>query len=255
MVPLTFLVIIGTVVLQSATARPLARWLGVAEPEARGFLVIGANPVARLIAGALHEHGIHVVLTDSYWDNIRTARMAGLRTFYGNPVSEYADRHLELVGIGSLLAMSPQDDVNALASLRYRPEFGANAVYSLAPSTGKGNGGKHVTAIGQFGRLLFGEDITFSKLASLISQGAEIRSTTLSEDFDYETFLKERAGKAIQLFAITAKGQVRVFTTASELKPGPGWKLITLATSESPVPAGRTLLSDRQLAWTDRSGV
>ena len=50
MVPLTFMVIIGTVLLQSATAGPLAKWLKVAEPEPSGFLVIGADPVARTIA-------------------------------------------------------------------------------------------------------------------------------------------------------------------------------------------------------------
>src|SRR5690606_21211684 len=35
LVPLTFVVIIGTVVLQSFTAGPIARLLGVAEPEPR----------------------------------------------------------------------------------------------------------------------------------------------------------------------------------------------------------------------------
>src|SRR5690606_426146 len=45
MVPLTFLVIIGTVLLQSMTAGPLARFLKVAEPENEGFLILGANRV------------------------------------------------------------------------------------------------------------------------------------------------------------------------------------------------------------------
>lgn len=39
LVPLTFMVIIGTVVLQSLTARPIARLLGVAEPSPKGFLI------------------------------------------------------------------------------------------------------------------------------------------------------------------------------------------------------------------------
>ena len=47
LVPLTFAVIIGTVVLQSATARPLARLLKVADPAPSGFLIVGANPPAR----------------------------------------------------------------------------------------------------------------------------------------------------------------------------------------------------------------
>ena len=57
LVPLTFFVIIGTVVLQSTTAGSLARWLKVADPDPRGFLIIGANPVAQAIAQALKETG------------------------------------------------------------------------------------------------------------------------------------------------------------------------------------------------------
>jgi NhaP-type Na+/H+ or K+/H+ antiporter len=55
LVPLTFFMIIGTVVLQSATARPLARWLGVAEPSPRGFLIVGANAFSRALAHELVE--------------------------------------------------------------------------------------------------------------------------------------------------------------------------------------------------------
>jgi NhaP-type Na+/H+ or K+/H+ antiporter len=55
LVPLVFTLIIGTVVLQSATARPLALWLKVAEPEPRGVLIFGSDAVARAIGKAL-EH-------------------------------------------------------------------------------------------------------------------------------------------------------------------------------------------------------
>ena len=47
LVPLVFTLIIGTVVLQSATARPLARWLKVAEPDPDGVLIFGSDEVAR----------------------------------------------------------------------------------------------------------------------------------------------------------------------------------------------------------------
>jgi len=72
----------------------------------------------------------------------------------------------------------------------------------------------------------------------LTSQGAEIRSTTLSEDFDYATFLEEHGGKLIQLFAITPKGDVRPFTTTTELKPGAGWKVIALTHGEQATETG-----------------
>ncbi len=134
LVPLVFGIIIATVVVQGSTARALAVWLGVAEPEPQGYLVVGANPVARAIACELKTLGFDLLLADSSRDNIRRARMAGLRTFYGNPVSAYADRRLDLIGIGRLLGLSPYLDQNALAALRYRTEFGAGEVYSIRSS-------------------------------------------------------------------------------------------------------------------------
>src|ERR1700750_2009 len=93
MVPLVFLMIIGTVVFQSATARPLARWLKVADPEPRGVLIYGSDEVARALAAI---DGLRVIVADDDWNGIRTARMEGLTTFFGNPHSQAADRNLDL---------------------------------------------------------------------------------------------------------------------------------------------------------------
>jgi len=65
LVPLTFMVIIGTVVLQSATSCLIAIALGVAESEPRGFLIVGAHPIARAIAQALKKRGYHSLLCDN----------------------------------------------------------------------------------------------------------------------------------------------------------------------------------------------
>ena len=113
LVPLTFAVIIGTVVLQSATARPLARLLKVAEPAPSGFLIVGANGPARALGKALQQLGSRVLLTDSSWENIRASRMEGLPTYFGNPASQHAESHLDLVGLGHLLALSPSGELNA----------------------------------------------------------------------------------------------------------------------------------------------
>lgn len=235
LVPLTFMVIIGTVVLQSATARLVARALNVAEPAPKGFLVVGANPVARAIASALNEHDFRTLLTDSSWENIRNARMEGLETFYGNPVSGYADQHLDLVGIGKLLALSPLRGINAVAGMRYRAEFGEENVYTLLTSTEANVSEKHQLATEQRGYILFGPDITYGKFSSLLSQGAEIRSTRLSEEFDFTDFLATKGGDVIPLFAINPKGRLHAFLVNHELEPGPGWTLISLYTKPEKV--------------------
>lgn len=228
LVPLTFMVIIGTVVLQSATARALADRLGVSEPEPRGVLIVGANAVSRAIAKALAERRFRVVIADTNWEDVRAARMDGITTYYGNVVSEHADRHLDLVGVGRLLAMSRRPALNALACTRYKNEFGGNNVFALQTSEEKGASEKQAIATHFAGPRLFGEDVTNAMLASLLSQGGEIRATPLSETFDYDDYQEKYGKGVIPLFALDAKGRLRVFAVGSDFEPAAGWTVIAL---------------------------
>ena len=226
LVPLTFMVIIGTVVLQSATARPLAGLLGVSEPERKGFLIIGSNPVSRIIAKALMEIGHNTVIVDGSWGSVQRAKMEGLRTYYGNAVSEHADRHLDLVGIGSLLALSSQPELNALAAMRYRTEFGRDAVYVL--EVAKSSEGESRKTTAPFGHVLFGKDVTYAKLVEMVSEGAKMRSTTLSESFDWNEYNKENYGKAVPLFMVNKKKELSIFTADTGLQPVEGDTVVAL---------------------------
>jgi hypothetical protein len=228
LVPLTFSIIIGTVVLQSATSRGLARLLHVAEPAASGFLIVGANPVARAIAKALQKSGIRVLLTDTQWDYIRDARMEGLETFYGNAVSAYADQHLDLIGIGRLLALSPSLGINVVASMRYSTEFGTYKVYTLLANTETDTAEKHKLGSQHRGHTLFDKDMSYSKLASLLSKGWEIRVTKLSEEFDFTNLAQWHDGKVVPLFALSPKGRLEVFVDEGKLDPKPGWQVLSL---------------------------
>jgi NhaP-type Na+/H+ or K+/H+ antiporter len=80
LVPLTFLVIIGTVILQGLTSAPLARALGVAEAIPKGVLIVGANPVARALARTLVDCGFRPQVVDTNWEDTSQSRMEGLNT-------------------------------------------------------------------------------------------------------------------------------------------------------------------------------
>jgi len=228
MVPLTFLVIIATVLLQSLTARPIAKWLGVAEPEPRGLLIIGANAVATAIAKELMENNFPVLVADNHWQGIVNARMDGLPTYYGNPNSEHAERNLNLVGIGGMLALTPSEDLNALSVEHYRLEFGPNHVFALRTKPIKHDQDKAKTG-SKWCRPLFGPEITYAMLASLIAQGAQIKATPLTEKFTFEHYLSSDAYKHIPLFAIDPKDRMHVFTDENPIEPTAGWKIIGLA--------------------------
>lgn len=231
LVPYTFLIIIFTVVLQSATARPMAKLLGLMEEEPKGILIAGANSVARTIGLALAAQGFRVKLTDTNWSTLSEARMAGLDTYYGNLVSVHADQHLDLAGMGRLFAMSRRPAFNTLACLKYKTEFSAQRVFTLRNAEEKDESDKRRVAQHYQAPRLFGEDVTMQKLSSLIAQGAEIKATLLSEDFDLETYQQANDKNIILLFTIDPQERLRAFTNEYEPDVQAGWTLLTLVPS------------------------
>ncbi|MFH2122058.1 MAG: sodium:proton antiporter [Pseudomonadota bacterium] len=229
LVPLTFSVIIGTVVLQSATARFIAKRLGVAEPDPRGFLIIGANLVARTIGSALQQAGFRVLLVDSNWEMIGKARLEGLETYYGEPVSEHADRNLDLVGIGKLLALSPRGPLNSLSCMHYRMELGPKAVFTIQATADLEMSKERKAISHRRWQVLFGPEVTFLSLAKALTQdGWKMHSTTLSQTFDFAAYQKQVGQAAIPLFAVNPKGKIEVFTVEEQLSPQPGWTILAL---------------------------
>ena len=213
LVPMVFLVIIGTVVIQSLTASWWARRLGVTQEKAQGVIFFGATHFARQFAKVLATHNINSVLADTNWESIRLARMDSLNVYFGNPASSHAENNLELDGIGRAMIVSPYRQTNPLVSMHYQDEFGANKVFELESSETKHE--RHqVSRDGN--RSLFSEGITYSKLNSLMAQGSQIKSTGLTEAFDLNEF-NTLYPKAILLGVIT-NGDFRLITQGSELE-------------------------------------
>lgn len=234
MVPLTFMIIIGTVLLQSMTAGPIAKMLRVSEPEANGFLIYGANPVARIFAEALVKNGLKVQLADQDWSHVKEAKLMGLPVYWGNPVSEHAERHLDLMGIGNLLALTPHNELNALAAQYYRMEFEPRNIFAVrthCPERGVA-GDKCSYKFG--GRPFPDNSITFTELEELLGKGAAIKTTTLTEEFTWDNYRSQQGERRVPLLAVTPPGGAMVFSADAQFTPKSGWKIIGLTTSATP---------------------
>jgi NhaP-type Na+/H+ or K+/H+ antiporter len=225
---LTFLVIITTVLLQSISARPIARALGVAEESAKGILIIGSNAFSRAVGNALKELDYRVKIVDSNWSAIQTARMEGLDTYYGNPVSAHADRYLGLVGIGSVFAMSHRPALNTLACLKFAGELSKQQVFTLRNAEENDDSGlSRLTHTYRTSRL-FGADITWQKLNSLIGQGGEIKVTPLTQSFGLDDYEALYGNEPVLLLGIDPKKQLHAFTADSDYEISAGWTLVAL---------------------------
>lgn len=236
LVPATFTVIVGTVTVYGLAAGPLANWLRLADANPQGLLFAGASAPVRAIASALAKDGVHVLLVDTNQRELVAARMEGLPTFWASVLSEYARDELELGGIGRLLAMTPNDEVNALACQEFLDFFGRAEVYQL-PTKAISTERREPVSTHRLGRRLFAVDLTYHRLAERFAEGATVKTTPLTAEFDYRAFRDRYADTATVLFSIDETGRVTIATVDSPLNPRPGHRLISLISPARTAPA------------------
>ena len=206
LVPLTFSLIIGTVVFQSLTAKPLADKLAISNPEPNGVLFLGANDIALQLAAALRKHAINVLLSDTSWRSVRAARQQGFEAYHGNPTSGHASENLDLQGIGHLIAVSSNRDTNALAGMHFRQEFGSAAVFTLEGASEDAQYERFDTANHNRANPLFDASLSHSRLARLLRNG-EIQHIDISDDAPLDSVADEKSADATSdLLQLPAEG-------------------------------------------------
>ncbi|HDH24608.1 MAG TPA: hypothetical protein ENH00_00235, partial [Actinobacteria bacterium] len=206
LIPLVFAVIVATVTIYGLGMGPLARWLKLAERHQEGVLVLGAGRVERAIADALADAGVEVVLATTNRDDYYDAVAAGRRTYFGNILARDVDLELDLSGIGRLLALTPNDDVNTLAASRYAATFGGGSTFQLVPR--RRDGGVASIPASEFGgKLLFGSEWDYNAVLDSLENGGEVAKTTVPEPAGGDGVDLVGAG-ATPLFVVKPDGKV-----------------------------------------------
>lgn len=226
LVPYTFVVIIGTVIVYGLAATPIAKRLKLRPTSVQGALIVGANPLARAIGKALRDAGHPVLLVDTNRGEIQQARLEGFTVHPGSILSPDLPEQLELGGIGKLFALTANDEVNSLAALRFARVFGRAEVYQLAPAaTRKSAEVAHELR----GRPLFDGTATFDALSQRLAAGQQIKTTNLTETFDAAAY-RQTHPEALPLFLIGPGGALTVSTgDLAASAPLPGMSIVSLA--------------------------
>ncbi len=226
-VPITFLVIVSTITIYGLGAMPLAKWLRVANPNPQGCLILGAHPFAREIGVALKNNGFKILMVDTNWINISAAKNLGLETYHGSIISEHILNDIDLNGIGRLLAITPNEEVNSLAILYFSKLLGSSEVYQLANEKDESREEKRVSKELR-GQILFGSGFTYSKLLNYFNEGFTVKSTNITEKFNFEAFVQQKKDDVIPLFVIDEDKNLGIYTSSQKPNPQPGELLVSL---------------------------
>lgn len=201
--PLTFLMIVGTVIFQGSTAKPFAKILKVTRSEPQGFLIAGANENARFIARVLTDHNLPFILADTSKANVRESEKQGFDVYQGDILGDSVFEELDLTQVGRMMALTSSSEINSLAIQYFAKEFGEDQVYRL-PSK-KELDLREV----QFPRnVLFAAQVDYLNLAHAIRQKGDSKKVECNSDEDYQKLQKQHKGKIIPLFVVKESGKL-----------------------------------------------
>ena len=228
LVPVVFAIVVGTVAIYGLSAGPLARWLGLADPNPQGVLFVGATGWVRQVARAIQDLGFAVRLIDANPDHVSRAQKEGLPAERVNALAESAIDEIDWGGIGRLLITIPNDEVGSLTALHFSEAFDTTKIYQLAAHpdsrvTNDDEMPRHLR-----GRPLFGQETSYDSLRNYFEDGYEIKVFSIEQDRTQEGLEKAFEGAFVPMFVMRTPETLWVISEANEFTLQPGDKLVAL---------------------------
>ncbi|MEO8417504.1 MAG: sodium:proton antiporter [Methylophilaceae bacterium] len=219
LLPLIVSLVLITVVLHGSTIGWLSRRLGLAATKRNGILLVGASAWSTELAIQLKEMDIPVLIADSDRYALSKARLSGIRTYYGEILSEEAEMSLELNDMGFLLATTANDAYNALVCSRFAADFGHNQVFQL-PMHVAGKGQERMgIKYAHSGVIAFGPTATKEELQRGYYYNWQFKKTRFTQEFSYENHLQTESADAISILLLHPDGSILFHSEEFPLKP------------------------------------
>ena len=216
-VPLTFILIVGTVAVYGLGAAPLARLLGLSETNPQGILFAGADQWVRDLAVALQQTGHNVLMLDTSFNNWSQCRMVGIPAECASVLSDYVQEELDLSGIGRVMAVTPNDEVNALTMQEFSSIFGRQNIYRMPPWDYK-KGRRSSEGGHAAGRWICHPRVTHNLMRQQVRDGGTFKVTRISDEFTYEQFIERNGMNCILFFTVDTNDNLNINTTENPLK-------------------------------------
>ncbi|MFN8450958.1 MAG: sodium:proton antiporter [Anaerolineae bacterium] len=233
LVPVTFAVIVATCTIYGLSSLPLAHWLGLSQANPQGVLIVGAHDWARQIADSLRVARQRAILLDTNFGNVQAARLMGLEAYYGSATADVRDT-LKLDGIGRLLAITSNNEVNALAAIHFIEDFGRAEVYQLPISRKEGQPEEAVSRELR-GRLLFQPGCQLRGAEPPLLRGRGGQGDAAHARVRLPRVPSLYGSSALPMFLIDPTSRrLSVFATDGTLAPQPGQTIVSLISTGQP---------------------
>jgi NhaP-type Na+/H+ or K+/H+ antiporter len=227
--PVVFVVIVCTVAIYGLGVGRLAERLGLGSPSPQGILFVGDDDWVVQAAKVLDESRIQTLVLSRHYRSLAGARMSGLPTVTANILSDYAVKDMDLAGIGSLIACTSEEEVNATAAREFAHVLGRAHVYQLRRALAEDRSSdkrkaeaSHLTA-----RPPFRPALSYAEMADRVERGMTVKRTRLTPEFTLTHFMERYGEQTVLMFAIKEEGQVDVLREGMRI-PQTGVSVVAL---------------------------
>ncbi|MBE9222463.1 cation:proton antiporter [Cyanobacterium stanieri LEGE 03274] len=136
---LVFLTIMMTVFAQGLSAGAVANLLKIKSSYAGGAVIVGCNPLGRLIGRIYQNQGESVVLIDTDKDACEKAKQESLPVFESSGLDPEVMEKAGITSVGTLVALTNNGDVNLMIAQRAIEEFAPPKVLAVFPKQNDNN--------------------------------------------------------------------------------------------------------------------
>ncbi len=174
LVPITFTVVVGTVLITGLVARFAAGRLRVARPDPNGVALVGGGRFSIELADLLQRYRIptlHIGLEEA---NAAAAADRGQLVYQGRLDTEAFPETVEAVGIGAAVTLSGTDHLDAYASERLAEVIGRANLYGVSnPEVEAVPGTTQTVAV----QTVLPPHLTADELDALLDAGHRLRTS------------------------------------------------------------------------------
>lgn len=177
---ITFLLVLGTVLVYGFAARPLARALRVDMPEPTGVVVVGSRPWARAFSSTLAGVGVPTLLVAEGDDAAEAAIADGLLVYRGRLDHQELAEAFDATGTRWVLVGSDQDALDETVAEVTARHLGSSRLWRVARDLGQH---QHLDETAVEGRVAF-RGLTQDDLDDALAKGGAFLHITAEERRD-----------------------------------------------------------------------
>ncbi|QSS99944.1 sodium:proton antiporter [Pontibacillus sp. ALD_SL1] len=242
---LTFALVFATVCAHGFSIGWLAKKLDLSIDGKPGVLIVGASSFTTGLAKSLQDLKVPVLITDSSWHRLVTARKEGIPFMKEEILSEQTEYHLDMTPYEYMVAASELDSYNALVCNTFVPEIGRSNLFQLTLHNSRGDDLEDMgNTIG--GRLLFNQRATWERLNEKIDGGFVFRKTNITEQYTYAKYKEELHPETLLLYILKPSGKILFYTHKSQPKGENGDVLVSLMPPSKEFKRIQSKLSEQQ---------